>query len=153
MLEGGVKLIHIFMTLNFMLVLSTNASKNVSLLSLETKCYDAFNYGRQEEALRLLKQVKDPRTVMSNSNFTLLHCAAYHGWLAVVKQLINDHDFDPDCKDDDGNTPLSKARSNGKQPVVDYLERFLGLGTFNVNFCLCTQYYRLDPKFPICRLP
>ena len=122
-----------------MFVLSTNASKNVSLLlSLETKCYDAFNYGRREEALRLLKQVKDPRTVMSNSNFTLLHCAAYHGWLAVVKELINDHDFDPDCKDDSGNTPLSKARGNGKQPVVDYLERFLGLGTFNVDFCLCT---------------
>ena len=118
-------------------VLSTNASKNVSLpVSLDKKCYDAFNYGRREEALRLLKQVKDPHTVMSNNNFTLLHCAAYHGWLPVVKQLINDHDFDPDCQDNDGNTPLSKARSNRKQPVVDYLEK--ALGTFIVCFCLCT---------------
>ena len=71
---------------------------------------------------------------MSNNNFTLLHCAAYHGWLSVVKELIIEHQFDPDCKDNDGNTPLSKARSNGKQPVVDYLERVIGLGTFVVYF-------------------
>ena len=108
--------------------------------SLEKRCYDAFEKGRREEASRLLKQVKDPRTVMSNHNFTLLHCAAYHGWLAVVKELINVHKCDPDCMDDDGITPLSKARDNGKQPVVDYLERVVGLGTFVIYFCLCTEY-------------
>ena len=118
-------------------VLSTNARKNVSLLvSLEAKIYDAFNFDRREEALRLLKQVKDPHTVMSNNNLTLLHCAAYYGWLDVVKQLINEHQFDPDCADDDGNTPLSKARSNGKQSVVDYLETLIGI--FVVFFSLCT---------------
>ena len=69
----------------------------------------------------------------SKSNFTLLHCAAYHGWLDVVKQLINDHQYNPDCKDDGGNTPLSKAGSNGKHSVVDYLETFIG--TY-VYFCL-----------------
>ena len=110
--------------------LSTNAYKNVSLLvslgEVDKKCYDAFNHGRREEALRLLKQIEDPRTVKSKKNFTLLHCAAYHGWLDVVKQLINDHEFDPDCKDDDGNTPISKARSNGKRTVVDYLETAIG---------------------------
>ena len=99
--------------------------------AINTKCYEAFNYGRQEEALRLLKQVKDPRTVKSKNNFTILHCAAYHGWLDVVKQLINEHHFDPDCKDNDGNTPLSKARGNGKQSVVDYLERA------NIGILLC----------------
>ena len=91
------------------------------------KCFEAFNYGRKEEALRLLKQINDPRTVKDSSNFTILHCAAYHGWLDVVKELINDHRFDPDCKDDYGNTPLSKARSNGKQSVVDYLETVIGI--------------------------
>ena len=115
---------------------STNTSKNVLLLvslEVDTMCYEAFNYGRREEALRLLKQVKDPRSVKSNNNFTILHCAAYHGWLSVVKELIDDHQFDPDCMDDDGNTPLSKAKSNGKQPVVDYLETVIG--TFVVYFC------------------
>ena len=63
----------------------------------------------------------------SNNNFTVLHCAAYHGWLDVVEVLINDHQFDPDCKDDDGNTPLSRARSNGKKSVVDYLETVTGI--------------------------
>ena len=93
---------------------------------VEQQCYDAFNKGRRDEALGLLKKVKNPRKVKSTSNFSLLHCAAYHGWLDVVKQLINDHQYNPDCKDDGGNTPLSKARSNGKKPVVDYLETVIG---------------------------
>ena len=108
LVERGNRLIHIFMTLNSRSVLFANASKNVSLLvSLETKCYDAFNYGRREEALRLLKEVKDPHIVKSKSNFTILHCAAHHGWLDVVKELIIEHQFHPGCKDDDGNTSLA----------------------------------------------
>ena len=123
----------------------------IQLVSLEvdTKCYDAFNYGRREEALRLLKHVKDPLTVKSKTNFTLLHCAAYHGWLDITKELINDHQFDPDCKDDDGNTPLSKARSNGKQSVVDYLETVIG--TFVVIIIVvqsaeCLPLYRASSR-------
>ena len=113
-----------------------NVSLLTSLAEIETNCYDAFNYGRQEEALGLLKRVKDPHVVKSKNNFTILHCAAYHGWLDVVKQLIDDHQFDPDCKDDGGNTPLSKARGNGKQHVVDYLETVIGI--FVVHVCLHT---------------
>ena len=103
-----------------------NVSLFVPLFAVETKCYDAFNYGRREEALTLLKQVKDPRTVKSKNDFTLLHCAAYHGWLDVVKKMITEHQFNPECEDKNGNTPLSKARSNGKHTVVDYLETFIG---------------------------
>ena len=120
-----------------MFVLSTNASKNVSLLvSLDTKCYDAFKCGRREEALILLKEIDDPHTVKSNENFTILHCAAYNGWLSVVKELINDHKFDPDCMDDDGNTPLMTAKSNSKQPVVDYLETVISTFVVYMYFCL-----------------
>ena len=106
-----------------------------SLADTKKDCYDAFNYGRREEALRLLKLVKDPHTVKSKSNFTLLHCAAYHGWLDVVKELIIEHQFNPNCKDEDGNTPLSKATSNGKLTVVEYLETTIG--TVVVYFSLC----------------
>ena len=106
---------------------STNVSLLVSSFSIETQCYDAFHYGRWEEALTLLKQVKDPRTVKSENDFTLLHCAAYHGWLDVVKEMITEHQFNPECEDKDGNTPLSKARGNGKLTVVDYLETFIGI--------------------------
>ena len=120
----------------FVFLSINNVSLLVSLAEVDTKCYDAFIDGRQEEALRLLKQVKDPCTVKSKNNFTLLHCAAYHGWLDVVKELIDEHQFNPYCKDNDDNTPLSKARHNGKQDVVDYLEKLLG--TFIVYFCLCT---------------
>ena len=128
-----------------MFILSLNVSKNllVSIGEIE-KCYDAFNYGRREEALTLLKQVKNPHIVKSKSNFNILHCAAYHGWLDVVKQLINDHQFDPDCKDDDGNTPSSKARGNGKQSVVDYLETVIGtfvvLSWYIINVVQSAEY-------------
>ena len=103
---------------------------SLSLADIEKDCYDAFNYGRREEALRLLKLVKDPHAAKSKSNFTLLHCAAYHGWLDVVKELIIEHQFNPNCKDENGNTPLSKATSNGKLTVVDYLETFIGIFLF-----------------------
>ena len=111
----------------------------LSLAEVETKCYDAFDNGRREEAVRLLKQVKDPRTVKSKNNFTILHCAAYHGWLDVVKELIIEHQLNTFCVDNDGNTPLCKARNNGKQDVVDYLETVIGI--FAVYFCLCTYNY------------
>ena len=124
-------------------------SKNVSLdlLSFYSLCYvkaahqcfDAFNYGRKEEALRLLKKIKDPHTVKDSNNFTILHCAAYHGWLDVVKELIDEHQFSVNCIDDGGNTPLMEAKSNGKQPVVDYLETFIG--TFVVYFYNKTIIY------------
>ena len=100
---------------------SQNVSFLVFLVELDEPCYDAFNSGRWKEALTLLKQVKDPHSVKDKNNFTLLHCAAYHGWLDVVKKLIIEYQFDPDCKDDNGNTPLSKARANGKEDVVEYL--------------------------------
>ena len=70
----------------------------------------------------------------SKNNFNILHCAAYHGWLDVVKQLINEHQFNPDCEDDSGNTPLSKARGNRKQPVVNYLETVIGMLLF-ITIC------------------
>ena len=98
------------------------------------QCFEAFNYGRREEALRIMKKIKDPRTVKDRDNFTILHCAAHHGWLDVVEVLITEHQFIPDCEDKDGNTPLSKARSSGEQSVVDYLETYIG--TFVVYFCL-----------------
>ena len=120
-----------------MFVLSTNASKNVSLLvSLETKCFDAFKSGKREEALRLLKEIDDPHAVKSNDNFTILHCAAYNGWLSVVKEMINDHKFEPDYMDDDGNTPLMIAKSNSKQPVVNYLETVISTFVVYMYYCL-----------------
>ena len=87
-----------------------------------------------------MKKVKNPRTVKSKRNFTLLHCAAFHGWLDVVKELITEHQFDAYCEDDVGNTPLSKARSNKKQHVVDYLEALIGIHLLSIfyvlNYCL-----------------
>ena len=91
------------------------------------QCFEAFNYGRREEALRLQKKIKNLHAVVDSNNFNILHCAAYHGWLDVVKELIVEHHFNPGCRDDDGNTPLGKAKRNGKQAVVEYLETAIGI--------------------------
>ena len=79
-------------------------------------------------------KIVNPHIVKSNNNFTILHCAAYHGWLDVVQQLIDDHQFDPDCEDDSGNTPLSKARDSGNQHVVKYLQTAIGM-FISVHVC------------------
>ena len=113
------------------------------------QCFDAFNYGRKEKALRLLKKIKDLRTVKDSNNFTLLHCAAYHGWLDVVQQLINEHQFDPDCKDNDGNTPLSKARVNGKEDVVLYLRTGKWVYVYVLNSTYIYYIYNYVSVAPI----
>ena len=100
-----------------------NISLLVTLSDVETQCSDAFYCGRHGEALRLLKKIEDPRIMKCNNNVTVLHYAAYHGWLDVVKELINDYEFNPDCKDEKGITPLRKAKANGKDNVVQYLKK------------------------------
>ena len=135
-----------------------NVSLLVSLASTEVdaKCYDAFNCGRQKDALTLLKQVRDPHSVKNENNFTILHCAAYHGWLDVVKELIIEYQFDPDCKDNDGYTPFRTASNSEKQDVVEYLETVIG--AFVVHLLFISIYLfiivlvysvvcRLDPNF------
>ena len=88
---------------------------------MEEKCYDAFNYGRKAEAIRILKKLKDPRRVKVSGGGTLLHLAAIKGWRDVVATLINDYDFDVNCKTDDNWTPVHLASSYRHVDVVKYL--------------------------------
>ena len=131
-----------------------NVSLLVSLASTEVdaKCYDAFNYGRQKDAIRLLKQVRDPHTVKSESNFTILHCAAYHGWLDVVKELMIEYQFDPDCKDNDGYTPFRTASNSEKQDVVEYLETVIGAFVVHLLFISIYLFIIVLVYSVVCRL-
>ena len=91
------------------------------MTEIEDRCFSAFNHDRQEEGLTLLKQVKQPHTVKGIYSFTLLHCAAYWGWLDTVKLLITKYNCDPNQVDSRGLTPLHVASSCGHLDVLQYL--------------------------------
>ena len=51
---------------------------------------------------------------------TLLHLAAYHGWVDIVIDLITKYKCDTNCKDSRGHTPLHYAARNNHLEVVRY---------------------------------
>ena len=95
---------------------------------LEQQCVTAFKQGNHDQAVQLLPQLQQPSTVSTefkmpirwqkqlSTNVTLLHLAAYHGWLDIVKSL-----YIPDCRDSSDRTPLIYATAGGCLPVIDYL--------------------------------
>eukprot|EP00090_Calanus_glacialis_P016207 TRINITY_DN25430_c0_g1_i1.p1 TRINITY_DN25430_c0_g1~~TRINITY_DN25430_c0_g1_i1.p1 ORF type:complete len:422 (-),score=115.12 TRINITY_DN25430_c0_g1_i1:289-1554(-) len=52
---------------------------------------------------------------------SLLHSKARSGDVARVKQVLDSGRVDPDCKDQDGTTPLMLAAGNGRVEVVSLL--------------------------------
>ena len=52
---------------------------------------------------------------------SLLHIAAYTGYLKIVKYLIDEKGVEPCVKNDDGRTPLHFAALNGRLDIVQYL--------------------------------
>ena len=88
---------------------------------MEDMCYDAFRYGDKEEALRLLKVVKDPREVKDSGGWTLLHCAARRGWTDIVELLITKYNFDVNSVDNHNQTPVHWASFYGQLNVIKSL--------------------------------
>ena len=105
---------------------------------LEQQCVAAFKQGNHDQAIQLLPQLQQPGDVttefnlntkqksLSNRDVTLLHLAAYHGWLDIIKTL-QQYIFEYDCKDSEGLTPLHYAAKSGNSiAVIDYLIKTLG---------------------------
>ena len=88
---------------------------------MEKRCVDAFRSYNKEEALRLLKLVKDPRKVKDSGGWTLLHCAADNRWTDIVELLITKYNFDVNCGNVDNWTPVHWASANGRLDVIKYL--------------------------------
>ena len=84
---------------------------------------DAFEKGKKEDAVRLLPQIQQPYKVRDAETFkfSLLHCAARHGWLDVVIELATKYKCDVNCKDDLGDTPLHYAAMYDQLKVMKYL--------------------------------
>ena len=94
-------------------------------MSLEDKCWDAFNRGDHEEAVHLLPLVKDPNKIKRRyivwANTSLLHLSSRHGWLDVTKDLITKYHCDPHERDGVGLTCLHWAARDNHVDVMRYL--------------------------------
>ena len=88
---------------------------------MEGKCLVAFSCGDKEEALRLLKVVKDPREMKGSSGWTLLHWAARRGWTDIVELLITKYNCNVNSVDDNNITPVHRASYFGHLNVIKYL--------------------------------
>ena len=85
------------------------------------RCLDAFRSNNKEEALRLLKVLKDPRKVKDSSGSTLLHHAAANGWTDIVELLITEYKCDVNCGTVVNWTPVHFASRWGHLDVIKYL--------------------------------
>ena len=94
----------------------------------EQLCIEAFKLGNKDQAHNLLPKVQRPSAVkLDDVHFTfgskvnLLHCAAYHGWEDVTKDLVTNYKLSPSTTDSEGRNALHYASSGGNLRVVIYL--------------------------------
>ena len=88
---------------------------------MEDKCLAAFRFNNKEEALSLLQLVKDPRKVKDSRGWTLLHCAAAHGWTDIVELLITKYNCDVNYGTVYNYTPVYAASAYGHLDVIKCL--------------------------------
>ena len=100
---------------------------------MEKECFDAFCYGKKEEALKLLPKLSNPGTVRDSRyisqplyelycrNWTLLHYAAWNDQEDVCKLLVEKYNCDPTDVDDDSRSPLHVACEYRCETSVKYL--------------------------------
>ena len=86
-----------------------------------SECLDAFEIGNKEDAVRLLPRIQQPAKVRDGQKASLLHHAAWHGWLDVVIELATKYKCNVNCKDEFGYTPLNSAAANDQLEVMKYL--------------------------------
>ena len=92
-------------------------------MSLEDKCWDAFEFNNHEEAVRLLPLVKEPNKIKRTywPRNSLVHLSSMTGWLDVTKDLITKYHCDPHERDGDGFTCLYNAALGNHVGLMRYL--------------------------------
>ena len=93
----------------------------------------SFKEVDHKEVIRLLPLIKDPaririqvniRTTPWDNNLleaTLLHLSARNGWLDIIQDLITSYQFEPQERDNNGNTCLHYAAVVNHVDIVKYL--------------------------------
>ena len=96
-------------------------------VTVACRCALAFKQGKHNEAVKLMYELDHPEDVatvlkdelLCTATVSLVHLAAYHGWLDVVKYRRLTLLFDG--KDSLDRTPIHYAAVGGSLPVVKYL--------------------------------
>ena len=91
------------------------------MADVREQCLDAFIYGQEEKARKLLPTVQHPQSLTDSDNRTLLHWAALHGWHDMCHLLVDHYKLCPTVKDVYGWSPLHWACVHGRATVVSYL--------------------------------
>uniref|UniRef100_A0A1X7UJE9 Transglutaminase-like domain-containing protein n=1 Tax=Amphimedon queenslandica TaxID=400682 RepID=A0A1X7UJE9_AMPQE len=89
-------------------------------MSLENKCWDAFNNRDHKEAVRLLPLVKE-QDKLERVGSRLLHLSSRNGWLDVTKDLITKYHCDLHERDILERTCLHFAAERNHVDVMRYL--------------------------------
>ena len=102
---------------------------------LQQRCTAAFKQGDHDETGRLLPEIQEPQDIVTefclagfkttSTNVTLLHLAAYHGWLDIIKTMKEYYKRNY-YTDSNGRSPLHYAAAGGSLAVIDYLIKELG---------------------------
>ena len=103
----------------------------------------AFKRGNYDDALKLLPpdQLQNRQAALTlttaefkattNHNVTLLHVAAYHGWLDFIENLKDNSAFN--CRDSNGCVPLHYAAAGNSLSVIEYLINEQGCDPVTAN--------------------
>ena len=99
----------------------------------------SFERGDKQDAVKLLPQVAQPADIriardrnavvrinsagkiVVASGSSLVHLAAIHGWVDVIRDLTTEYKCDANCKNLKERTPLYCATATGQLEVVKYL--------------------------------
>uniref|UniRef100_A0A1X7T921 Uncharacterized protein n=1 Tax=Amphimedon queenslandica TaxID=400682 RepID=A0A1X7T921_AMPQE len=114
-------------------------------MSLEDKCWDAFDDTNRKEAIRLLPLVKEPNKITRRyliwDNTSLLHLSSSNGWLDVTKDLIINYHCDPHERDSHDHTCLHWAARYNQVDVMRYLIDECHCDTMAVDRWSCTPLH------------
>ena len=82
---------------------------------------DAFEYGKVDRAIELLRDVDPNAALAGGEPGVLLRSAAHGGHLRLVEYLL-DRGADPSSRNSEGNSPLDYARQRSHSEVAKLLE-------------------------------
>ena len=86
----------------------------------DTPLLEACETGRLVAVVEILLTAQDCSIACSIHSQILLHYSCRYGWLDVTRKLV-EYNCDPESKNEDGDTPLHVACSNGYADIVRYL--------------------------------
>ena len=119
-------------TFRFLLDYAEKHSIEIDLIDKDNEL-DCLTQAAIDNRLDMIKYVMEYVTkkkinlmkISWDENMNPLHWAAYEGHLDIVKYFVGNKLFKLNQKDEDDQTPIMHARTNGHQDVVDYLNRAL----------------------------